>query len=1007
MSHIVRLLAVTGLALLLHPAAAPGGPELRRFETQEIDGVRYFLAEFSPPDSLLPPAGILPMPPADLRPSKLDDVTLLLLGKPDDKPLLGEHTRFRLAWVPRLLPADGRADGVCVARWGPQTATPADVCRFVGRLKAGGPVRVRLRYPVAAKATAAGAGRVDHLVGAPDWHEEAFVLNPAKAARGKGLDALWFRSRAFELECLGVRSADSGLFDAARVVHNRGSNWVMWRDFPGAAEPVRPNLFDFVTGASSVTEALARHRLLAAQRAEPASKRTVPVADLRSVASVDHPWAKMMGDKRPAQEPLAAWAPHDFYYAAFRSPRAARELLDFVELWGGSPLRLFRLQARDRRIRDRYERQLCLPLAALAEEIDPTWVRGVAVTGSDLALAEGADLTVVFHAADCARVVAALDGHLAAARKRHGTALREARHEHGKHKIESATTAGREVSLYRAAVGDFVACSNSLPALRRVLDAGAGTARRLADSPDFRYMRTVFRADEADEDGFAFLSDAFVRRLAGPAHKIATARRLEALTSLELAAHAALAAAAETGRLPADHEEFRRDTGLVLARELAVPEGDPVTWDGRRKVAVSPVYNTVHSLTPLIELPLDRVTPAERDAYESFRQAYDETWGRFIDPVGLRLSLRPERVGLQAYILPVVGRKGYARLEALVGWGPVPADSGLRGPGILHLLLGRGSEQYSSFLLADDPLLRKRAELSVRRELAPADRPLQREQDRLFARLPWEVVLRPAEPAWSDLAEPLSRLAGATPDKGNALVQKVHPLEHRKTPVKRTEFNLESYRQVMAFLRYAAPRVGGPLAAVVDYLPASEPPELWEARVKDVGLLALTEGVLRARVDDVLDSKEAKPSGEPVDAGLQARLTPRHLSEALGLYLEWETMKQSLRNVPVWEALYRAGVVTPRQSEGEKAEAAYRLLGYVPVSPDGAGYDYDAGTDEVVNSRHGNHRRPRLHERPRDGTAADQLLKSLTGVRVGLRFREDGVHTTLTFDRKQPPGPGR
>src|SRR6185436_3398400 len=112
----------------------------------------------------------------------------------------------------------------------------------------------------------------------------------------------------------------------------------------------------------------------------------------------------------------------------------------------------------------------------------------------------------------------------------------------------------REVSTYRAAFGDFVVYSNSPVGLKRVIDTHQGREKSLSSSLDFQYMRIVFRADDKDEDGFAFLSDAFIRQLVGPASKIKEMRRLEALTSANMLAHGALFTAWETGKLPASHD---------------------------------------------------------------------------------------------------------------------------------------------------------------------------------------------------------------------------------------------------------------------------------------------------------------------------------------------------------------------------------------------------------------------------------------------------------------------
>src|SRR5207244_7592155 len=102
----------------------------------------------------------------------------------------------------------------------------------------------------------------------------------------------------------------------------------------------------------------------------------------------------------PRPEPLAELCPADNYYAAFHSPRALLETAELLDLWGGNLMRGLELHAADHRIRQRYEEQLCLPSARLAAKLPARTLRGVALTGGDLALREGSDVTVLFHVTD-------------------------------------------------------------------------------------------------------------------------------------------------------------------------------------------------------------------------------------------------------------------------------------------------------------------------------------------------------------------------------------------------------------------------------------------------------------------------------------------------------------------------------------------------------------------------------------------------------------------------------
>lgn len=55
---------------------------------------------------------------------------------------------------------------------------------------------------------------------------------------------------------------------------------------------------------------------------------------------------------------------------------------------------------------------------------------------------------------------------------------------------------------------------------------------------------------------------------------------------------------------------------------------------------------------------------------------------------------------------------------------------------------------------------------------------------------------------------------------------------------------------------------------------------------------------------------------------------------------------------------------------------------------------------EVNNEGYGSLRNPKWRSTLPDGSPLAQWLEQLRTVRVDLRFREDGVHTTLTLDRK-------
>ena len=161
--------------------------------------------------------------------------------------------------------------------------------------------------------------------------------------------------------------------------------------------------------------------------------------------------------------------------------------------------------------------------------------------------------------------------------------------------------------------------------------------------------------------------------MVGPASKIKEKRRLEALTSLYMTTNDALFTAWETGKLPVTGRDLYASE-ILKAEQLYTPDGRGVIWDADRKTAISDVYNTIHFATPLIELPIDKVTETEQRDYEQFRREYLGLWRRYFDPVGIRLSLSDKQVRIETYILPLIQTSQYVTLRNRTGQGTIPLD---------------------------------------------------------------------------------------------------------------------------------------------------------------------------------------------------------------------------------------------------------------------------------------------------------------------------------------------
>ena len=208
--------------------------------------------------------------------------------------------------------------------------------------------------------------------------------------------------------------------------------------------------------------------------------------------------------------------PRDNIYAHFKSIVPIVDVVDLLAQINETGFTEVEGNSRDYQIQPRYERQFAVQLASLARLFGPTVVRTAAVSVGDPYLREGTDLTAVFQVVNRTLFYLGHDTYIQFSRREFGPDLRQDRETYQNVVIESFVTPRREISLYRAAFGDFIALANSLVGMKRVIDTYKGLVPSVADAPDFRYYRSVYPVRNVAEDGFVFLSTAFQRRILGP-----------------------------------------------------------------------------------------------------------------------------------------------------------------------------------------------------------------------------------------------------------------------------------------------------------------------------------------------------------------------------------------------------------------------------------------------------------------------------------------------------------
>src|SRR5262249_24871666 len=133
-------------------------------------------------------------------------------------------------------------------------------------------------------------------------------------------------------------------------------------------------------------------------------------------------------------------------------------------------------------------------------------------------------------------------------------------------------------------------------------------------------------------------------------------------------------------------------------------------------------------------------------------------------------------------------------------------------------------------------------------------------------------------------------------------------------------------------------------------------PVLFHAKADGVWYLTPRLDALKRVIDRAVSRRIGKEPAKDVEIvpinGL-LDLAPAALvqgRDAFRSFLEWESHRRALDNLPVWQLLYRCRLASEEEPE-EARRAARHYLGFVPVSPDGTASRYDPKTQEVVNTR--------------------------------------------------------
>jgi hypothetical protein len=459
----------------------------------------------------------------------------------------------------------------------------------------------------------------------------------------------------------------------------------------GAARRESVDLFSIFTGALAVQESLQLDTLRGRgpeerkdEAAENRRKEIIDVANLKGPTIKSHPWETMLAGRKPDVGTLAKMVPEDCYFVEFRSANKMLELLDAGDLWVRHLSNQATREARSQLVGERVRRQLVIETNRLLRPVYDAVVEEVAFTGGDLFLAEGSDVTLLFRARQPEILRERMDGFLANAAKARPDAKRTEDEYLGVRYVH-LTTPERDLHVFSAYPEEGLHVrSNSKAAFFRVLEAIKGKSqagkevRRLGDTPEFAYIRTLMPRGAREEDGFVYLSDPFIRRLVGPEVKLTERRRVLCYNHLRMIGHAALLFRTEHGRAPkslAELTQAKCTPGAFNEGDLACPDGGKYALSADGLQGVCTHHGRAGNLVPCCETPLAWVTGLEADEYKAFLDEYNSYWRTFFDPIAIRLQVTPQRYRLETIVLPLIDNSIYTGLARAFNGKPEALDA--------------------------------------------------------------------------------------------------------------------------------------------------------------------------------------------------------------------------------------------------------------------------------------------------------------------------------------------
>lgn len=764
-------------------------------------------------------------------------------------------------------------------------------------------------------------------------------------------------------------------------------------------------LYEWFTGPLSIQQSLQRATLTSQASLEDAN---IHVSTLRPPAVKSADYKKLIEQRRdkdriePQVQAISKLVPADHYCLHFNSMKSFGEAMDFAADWSDNLFRLWALRAQDSRLQAKLEQQLIIRRDPLTELFADQAIGEIVLTGTDPFLLEGSDASLIFHVTEPAVFRKAAAAWLADARKEHPDLVSRDFNYRG-HKVEVHYTNDRVVSSFVVWHEDYVVYSNSHRSIRRIIDVAISTGDSLHDAADFRYVSTVLPPAAAENVGYFFASEAFIRRLHGPAAKISQKRRKECFNNLVMQNNASMLFRLEHQRSPQSLSELIEGR-FVDPQRIVCPHGGAYAFDSEKDTCTCSLHNRLRYLTPNAELNVLNVTQREQQQYERYKARYGQFWQQFFNPIAMRISVAP-KLKCEVCILPTANSSVYGALKNMLDDQPLSIDTSRIAPSaVTSIALVPGRERSAELLkmipgipelVKADPTLTDLGWLGDRMSIHICDGEAILEIDPAQLKTLELPLIGTAPAAWQ-------AIVGTVLTAVNMPIYMTIDVENRD----KAERLLEQFSEQI-FLKE------GKLAGLSTKLDAYELPKykqhrvyvlsgrvyavtarLYISLVKDQLVLATKPEILRQVIDV---SEQDRPAKESIAHAL-LRVNPKaldRLRDDVELYWSEKARLSCHRNIISVYNFHKLYDV-PIEQVSQLSEAKYGVRYFCP---DGGEYSYDADRNQVVCNVHGNREHSRQTPKPNQKPSFVSFAERFNDVTATLRFEEHALIAEVVIDR--------